>query len=94
MRTSTHIVAGLLLLSVSAGGAVAQSVNTEKGPISHPTAAQGADPRQGSEKGPISHPTTAQQGSEKGPVSHPTAADGSEKGPVSHPTAASDKKPK
>jgi hypothetical protein len=74
MKTRISMIAALFALSVTGGAAMAQSVNTEKGPISHPTANT-------QEKG-----TT---GSEKGPVSHPTTADGSEKGPVSHPTAAS-----
>jgi hypothetical protein len=44
-------------MALSAGGAWAQSVNTERGPVSHPQAV--ADPVQGSEKGPVSHPQAA-----------------------------------
>ena len=50
----------LLALSVG-GGAWAQAVNSEKGPISHPQAV--ADPVQGSEKGPVSHPQAAKDSS-------------------------------
>lgn len=70
MRKSTYMIAGLLLLGMTGGVALAQSQNSEKGPISHPTADANT---KGSEKGPVSHPTA--DAGEKGPVSHPTAAD-------------------
>jgi hypothetical protein len=77
-----NTAAVLLALSLSGGGAWAQAVNTERGPVSHPQVV--VDPVQGSEKGPVSHPQAVAdpvQGSEKGPVSHPQAAKNSPNSP-------------
>jgi hypothetical protein len=78
-----NTAAVLLALSLSGGGAWAQAVNSEKGPVSHPQVV--ADPVQGSEKGPVSHPQSAAdpvQGSEKRPDTHPQATKGSPSSPT------------
>ena len=63
-----NTAAVLLALSLSGGGAWAQAVNSEKGPVSHPQVV--ADPVQGSEKRPVAHPQ-ATKGSPISPTQAP-----------------------
>jgi hypothetical protein len=61
-------------VALSAGGAWAPAVNTERGPVSHPQLV--VDPVQGSEKGPVSHPqaVTDPQGPNTGQIAPPQTA--------------------